>query len=84
MEESHGTTRKPWRAQSTTVVRNHLDQVLLGPKGSSGEGARRYSVNGIDIGNQVKGKQQTHLFSNGETLIYSPSTRPASQSGDIV
>lgn len=66
------------------MVLNHLDQVLLGPNGSSGEGVRRHSINGIDIGSQVKGKLQSHLFSNGENLIHSPSTRPASQSGDIV
>lgn len=41
--------------------------VLTAP---SGEQVRRCNISGPDTRNQVKGKQQTRLFSNGENLIY--------------
>lgn len=50
-----------------------------------GKLGRRHGINITDISSQIKGKQQTLLFSNGESLIYSlPRTQDAFQTIDIM
>lgn len=43
----------------------------------SGEGVRRHTIKNIETGSQIKGKQQTQLFNNGENIIYPPSSTQA-------
>ena len=42
---------------------------------SWGQGMRRHPVNDIDVRGQVKWKEKTLLFSNGENLLYPSSTQ---------
>lgn len=45
--------------------------------GLSGEGVRRHTIKDIETGSQIKGKQQTQLFNNGENIIYPLSSTQA-------
>lgn len=45
--------------------------------GPSGEGVRRHTIKDIETGSQIKGKQQTQLFNNGENIIYPLSSTQA-------
>lgn len=56
-------------------ISHQICELLLCLMASSGEEARRCGISDSNSVNQVKGKQQTCLFTNGENIIFLPSTQ---------